>query len=243
MHVPSASELLDVWEIGQTLQPVQRALTLLMAARPDVSHQALAEMPIGRRDAELLSLREQLFGSLIVALACCPQCGEHCELTLQAGDVRPTPPQQCVIDVETDGYVVRARPANSLDLMAAETESHPAARERAIIAGCTLEARHGRAPVSAEALPRAVAEAMARAMSEADPQADVHVAMTCPACGHHWQAEFDVAAFLWREIDAWAKRSLDEVHTLASAYGWSQGEILSMSASRRRRYVSMIAQA
>jgi hypothetical protein len=68
------------------------------------------------------------------------------------------------------------------------------------------------------------------------------MAMDCPACGHQWRALFDVAAFLWREIDAWAKRSLNEVHALASAYGWSQRDILSMSASRRRRYVSMIAQ-
>jgi hypothetical protein len=36
---------------------------------------------------------------------------------------------------------------------------------------------------------------------------------------------------------------LEEVHTLASAYGWAQSEILSMSASRRRRYMSMIAEA
>jgi hypothetical protein len=54
---------------------------------------------------------------------------------------------------------------------------------------------------------------------------------------------FDVAEFLWREIDAWAKRVLEEVHTLASAYGWAQGEILSLSAARRRRYVSMVVEA
>ena len=43
-------------------------------------------------------------------------------------------------------------------------------------------------------------------------------------------------------LDAWAKRVLEEVHTLASAYGWAQSEILSMSAARRRRYVAMVVE-
>jgi hypothetical protein len=235
-------ELLDVWEAGQTLSPVQRALALLTAALPDVSDQALADMPIGRRDAELLSLREHLFGSLIVALADCPNCSERCELTFEAEDIRMTHPFESLFEIQADGYSVRARPANSLDLMAVHTMDPAAPKERAIIANCTIEARHGDSLVGPDELPDAVAEAVAHAMSEADPQADVRMAMDCPACGHQWRALFDVAAFLWREIDAWAKRSLNEVHAVASAYGWSQRDILSMSASRRRRYVSMIAQ-
>jgi hypothetical protein len=35
---------------------------------------------------------------------------------------------------------------------------------------------------------------------------------------------------------------LEEVHILASAYGWAQSEILSMSAARRRRYVAMVVE-
>ena len=38
--------------------------------------------------------------------------------------------------------------------------------------------------------------------------------MACPACGHGWQARFDVVSFLWSEIDAWAGRMLRDVHTL-----------------------------
>ena len=43
-----------------------------------------------------------------------------------------------------------------------------------------------------------------------------------------------------QEIHAWAKRTLREVHTLASAYGWSEREILSMSAVRRALYLEMV---
>jgi hypothetical protein len=46
--------------------------------------------------------------------------------------------------------------------------------------------------------------------------------------------------FFWSEISAEARRLLLEVHNLASAYGWSESDILSMSALRRRYYLEMI---
>jgi hypothetical protein len=240
---PSATELLHVWEAGQALSSVQRALALLMMALPNMSHQAAAEMSIGRRDAQLLSLREQLFGPDIVALARCPGCQERFELSLNAEDIRVEQPRDGLFDVHMDGYAVRARAANSLDVMDAESVSDATVQERVMIAGCTIEARHGDRVVPAHELPDAVVEAIAERMSEADPQADVNVALQCPVCGHEWNAMFDVTAFLWREIDVWAKRLLDEVHALAYAYGWSEADILAMSAPRRRRYLSMIEQS
>ena len=241
--VPSAAELLDIWEAGQLLPPVERALALLTAARPAASRRDLAEMSIGRRDADLLSLREGLFGSPIAALAQCPGCGERFELGFTVGSIRVAEPGDASFLVQSGDYAVRARSANSADLMDVEAMDGTAARERAVIARCTVEARCGARQVGADELPDTVAEAIAEAMSVADPQADVEMAMICPGCGRQWRAVFDVAEFLWREIDAWAKRVLEEVHALASAYGWAQNEILSMSASRRRRYMSMIAES
>jgi hypothetical protein len=219
---------------------VQRALALLTAARPETSPGALAEMTIGRRDAGLLALRERLFGPRIVALARCPGCAEPVEVTFAVADIAVTPPADAAVLVERDGYTVRVRPATSADLPDVPAGDDPAALARDLVARCTVEARRGAAAVTADELPGPVAEAVAEAMVAADPQAEVQVATVCPACGHRWSALFDVAAFLWREIEAWARRTLDEVHALASAYGWSEREILAMSASRRRRYVAMV---
>jgi hypothetical protein len=77
-------------------------------------------------------------------------------------------------------------------------------------------------------------------MAEADPQANVQLAITCPVCSKHWQAGFDIVSFFWNEIDAWAHRLLQEVHTLASAYGWREADILAMSPWRRQCYLAMI---
>lgn len=240
---PSAAELLDVWEVGQTLPPVQRALALLAAGRPHATPRDLAAMPIGRRDGELLALREGLFGSVIVALAQCPGCDDRFELSFTVGSIRVAPPDDGTVLVESGEYAVRARPASSADLMEVQALSDMVARERALIARCTVEARRGSRRIEADELPAVVAEAVADAMNAADPQAEVQMAMVCPVCGQAWRAMFDVGEFLWREIDAWARRVLEEVHTLASAYGWAQSAILSMSATRRRRYVSMVVEA
>ena len=76
-------------------------------------------------------------------------------------------------------------------------------------------------------------------MAEADPQADVQLALVCPACGHTWQATFEIVSFLWAELSAWAERTLADVHALASTYGWREADILAMSARRRQRYLEL----
>jgi hypothetical protein len=41
-------------------------------------------------------------------------------------------------------------------------------------------------------------------------------------------------------VEAAAKRLLGEIHNLASAYGWSEDAILSLSNSRRALYLQMV---
>jgi hypothetical protein len=50
---------------------------------------------------------------------------------------------------------------------------------------------------------------------------------------------FDVVSYLWGEIEDWAERLLRDVHSLAAAYGWSERDIVGMSALRRRLYLEL----
>jgi hypothetical protein len=72
--------------------------------------------------------------------------------------------------------------------------------------------------------------------------ADIHFAARCQSCGHRWEPAFDIGAFLWSELDVWARRLLHEVHLLASVYGWWEGDILRLSPLRRRSYLQMVGQ-
>ena len=94
--------------------------------------------------------------------------------------------------------------------------------------------------IDAAALPHDVVEAVGTAMALADPQAEVRIALTCPSCSHQWSSLFDILSFLWGEIEDWARRLMAEVHVLASAYGWSEREIVALSPRRRRMYLEMV---
>ncbi len=82
------AELLEAWERGRGASPVDRALMLLAHACAERSWDGLAALPIGERDAWLLTLREWTFGPSMSSVAACPACGARVELSFTVGDVR-----------------------------------------------------------------------------------------------------------------------------------------------------------
>ena len=94
--------------------------------------------------------------------------------------------------------------------------------------------------IPAHELPDDLLAALADEMSARDPQAEVLLDLTCPACGSRWQALFDIAAFFWTELAAEAKRLLREVDALARAYGWREADILALSPQRRQAYLELV---
>lgn len=244
----SASELLDAWERGAPLRPVERALALLASARPDLPPATLAEITLGRRDDQLLSLREATFGSRMTALASCPGCEEELELDFEVSDIRPRTSTAddagipAVLSVEAGEYDVRCRLPTSADLAAVATTSDAQGRgdaRRALLDRIVLDVRRNGAPVAG--LPVDLEPALVGAMLDADPAADIAVALCCPDCGEEWEAWIDVAAYLWAEVEAGARRLAAEVHVLASAYGWREPDILALTPWRRRLYMDMVA--
>ena len=89
MRPLSTQDLLAAWEVGCT-EPgaVERALALLAVACPEVPREALAQLTIGDRARLLLALRDSAFGSRLIGLADCPQCGERLELEFDVAYAR-----------------------------------------------------------------------------------------------------------------------------------------------------------
>jgi hypothetical protein len=77
-------------------------------------------------------------------------------------------------------------------------------------------------------------------LAECDPWAESLLELTCPECRHEWTVLLDVAVFLWTQIRTRAQRLLRDVHTLASAYGWREADILTMSSRRREAYLELV---
>jgi hypothetical protein len=241
MRALSAPELLNVWEQGLAQPPIQRALTLLAAACSETPA-VLANLSVGERDGRLLTLREWAFGSQLVSLANCPNCGERLEWTFNAADLRAARLGDSgeTLAVKIDRYHVNFRLPNSLDLAAVAGFSDVESARGALLERCISNAECDGQQISAEALPPQITETVVEQMSQADTQADIELDLTCPGCDHRWQALFDIESFFWSEINAWAQRILTEIHTLATAYGWREMDILNMSPSRRQVYLSFI---
>ena len=227
----SSAGVLHAWETGAGLHPLDRALSVLATGHPEVDRAALASLTVGQRDGMLIALRRGTFGDALSGFAECGACGERLEFALSARDFPPAA-EVSEGEVDLDGARVRFRLPTSLALAAAAREGSEEAARRRILERCAgLDAAS-----AGEATGRAIAEEMATI----DAAADVSLRLECPACGHAWEVVFDVESFFFSEISARARRLLAEVHTLASAYGWAEADILGMSHARRQAYLDMV---
>jgi len=225
------AELLRAFD-GPEPAPVARALALLAQAT-GLPEEELARWSVGRRDANLLHLRAQLLGPSLQALAPCPACGEVAEVAFPfdavlSGPAEPEPPAL----LNVGGLQLRLRLPTSEDQLA--------------LAACidADTARHlllHRCVEGASSFDQGLTQAVADAMAQADPDADIQLVLDCPACGHRWSQILDVPAFVLAETRALAQRLLQEVHLLASAYGWSERDILALSPWRRQAYLGLVA--
>ncbi len=240
----SATEILKIWEVGQSQLPAERALALLAVCCPKATRGELEQMNIGKRDALLLAFRERLFGPHFSGLARCPECNSDLEIGFHAAEVRTavSPEPTGPFEFTFGDFDFTCRLPNSADLIAVIRQVKSSAVSAALFDRCLLEKRHQGREVASNSLPAAVVEAIVNEMARRDPQADIRFALSCPDCAHQWEAIFDIVSFAWNEISAWAGRLMRQVHTLALAYGWREIDILTMSSWRRQAYLEMLGE-
>jgi hypothetical protein len=235
MRALSSSDFVDLWERGIRLHPVDRGLLVLSAAFPDVPCERMADWPLGRRNGALARLGLSCFGPNPGAWTSCAQCGEKLEVdvdfrNLANGAIEngsgPAEP------ITVKGRSFRLPTSRDLALVARETDARSAAVRLAET--CALEAGDTSA-WSDEDL-----EEVGEGMALADPMAEVAFRFGCPECGNEGNADLDLVGFIWEEIEARARRLIFEIHRLASAYGWSESEILGLSEDRRACYLDMV---
>ncbi|HTT63300.1 MAG TPA: hypothetical protein VMG35_15705 [Bryobacteraceae bacterium] len=230
MPALSNSELLRLWEAGYGLHPLDQSLLALRAALPGATYDALADWPLGRRNRALAELYAASFGSSLRGWVSCAECRERLEFEMDLG--------ACAATLQSEeSIVVRGRAfrlPTTRDLARAAQEADPRAGVARLIEGCRLDAE------TSENLQEADLEDVEQQMARADPLAEISLDLSCSACGHGWSETLDLALFLWAQIQARAKRLIREVHTLASAYRWSEEHILSMSEARRAAYLELV---
>lgn len=247
----SSAAMLDAWEVGAQVAPIARGSVLLAVSgqaqqswsqRPPVGGQGDHGYSVGRADALLLTLRGATFGPTLAAVTDCPRCREALEFDTTVADLLLSPRDGSLEDTLWSGAdtVVRYRLPTHADLQAVADLPDEQTAAAALFAACVLSAEAEGRPVRADELPPEVVEAVSADMGVHDPQAELTLAFSCPACSHTWVASFDIGDYLWNEVAAQARTLLAEIHVLAGAYGWCEGDILSLSPARRRAYLELV---
>lgn len=243
MNALSTNDILLIWDRGQDLGSIDRALAILSVAAPTLTYAELLALPIGERDRRLLQLRKQTYGAVAHGFADCPACNEGMEFDLPLEELlgqEAATEDAAGIPFRHNNLSMKLRRISSGDLaaMLSSTAQHEA--RRTALRSCIIEFDPVQASNSYDELPDELFISLERRLAAADPFAELLFDMACPVCGHIWAAVFDIASFFWTELAAHATRLLQEVHQLARAYGWREAEIIALSARRRSFYLDLV---
>ena len=238
MRALSNADFLTLWENGRALHPLDQGLLIIHTALPEIESESVADWPVGRRNRALAELHCRYFGNALFGWTSCPRCGETLEFNMDgrplAEQRQPEQPEPITIR----GQSFRVPTSRDLALVAAESDAgldSLTAAMRLLSACCVGESEEIERTWSEQELDEA-----GERMAAADPLAEIVIHFQCPVCEGSSEENLDLPAFLWTELEALARRLALEIHTLASAYGWSESEILSLRDARRRLYLEMV---
>jgi hypothetical protein len=240
----SSPEILWIWEQGSGLSPAERAALLLSCALSErhspLAPERLAQVSLAERDFALAKLRQQTFGDRLPCMADCPDCAERLEFEvgiseLWQGSPREAPPDEWV----DDEYRVQLRLPTCGDMADAAGCPDVESAARLITARAIVAVERAGRAVAVADLPEQVKLRVERHLEASAPGLATTLDLKCVACGTRWQLGFDIAVHLWSDICGQAQRLLRQVAQLASLFGWSESDILAMSAGRRQAYLTL----
>lgn len=192
--------------------------------------------PVGERTAalvRLVALTEERDEISLSARCMAAACGESFEfelsLRLLPGGAAHADPLHVQLDA---GRALTLRRPTGEDLRRWR-DAPPASRAEA------LRVMLDSLVVAGEARPDDEA-AVSASIAAADPLVDFTVACHCPACGAPNEVSVDLEALALTRLVGRQRALLQEVHRLASHYGWTESEVLAVPPSRRARYLAFI---
>ena len=200
------------------------------------------ELTAPDRDRLLAAIYTRTYGKSVESAAVCTVCSSPYDITFSLDDLRAAVDRNAQPSEAWSFADGTFRMANGfrfrLPVARDEIEvSHfpPEEAVRELAARCLLESPAHTSPAAEDRL-----NTLETAMEEIAPVFDLDIDTTCPECGSRQLVRFDLQFYLLRAIEQDRAQMFREIHRIASAYGWSLKEILSMGCSERRRLVQLI---
>jgi hypothetical protein len=231
----SNSDIIRFWELAKDSHPLDRALLAIAIASDNNDYDSLAKLNIGQRDILLFNLYQSTFGTTLNGITNCPECNTELQFEMHTTDIL----KHSYSDIDNGQFTLQLssekeltlRLPNSYDL--AQAINNPAANPvHLIIDACVADPN----PQITEDDVQEISDAI----EQRDPYVNITLDFSCSTCGFHWQSILDILEFLWSEVVVTAKQLLNEVHLIASHYGWSEQEILALRTTRRKHYIDLI---
>jgi hypothetical protein len=240
----SAQDQIEFLDRDPGTTPSARLVTAVLAKCSGMAEEDAARLTVGEREALLLQLRSLTFGDRMSCVMRCPraECGERMDLDLRVSEliVESHPEAPGIHEAVVDDWRVKFRVPDGADQEAVSRMAY-CDEQRAVetlLRRCVQSVERDGQRWSE--IPAALAERISETMAELDPQAEIALDATCPACGKGFRTILDTATFFFAEIASHARVLLGEVHVLASVYHWSEAAILAMAEGRRRHYLDLV---
>jgi hypothetical protein len=190
-------------------------------APPTRGSTAWDDLPYVDVDAALLGLRRFLAGDRLIAEVQCRGCAAWGDLAFSI---------EAYFEAHKPRSTRHAPDAPTVaDVVAAVNEHGPGPAASAALEASYRQRHSGRGGRRDRAR-----------LEDVAPLLSGPVDGVCPSCGAAVSAWFDPGAFVIAELRPRAAALFDEVHRLASAYGWTEDSILSLPATRRTLYAGLI---
>jgi len=241
-----ADQLMALIDAGTGRSDVDRAQLMLAWGYPDRDWSHLANLAVGARDHLLFKMRQELFGNSAKLSCRCPKCDANYEFDIEIDEILSVDSKDASrhneIEVAKGGQTIVFRPVSARDLAAlpAGLDVQKAMR---FLAQCTILSVQPESETSvsgAEHLDPELVDIIAESLGEFDPLSVAAFGLTCSDCQQEWRAFFDPVQLLWRELEAENAATLDEVHLLATHYGWREADIVAIPQARRKAYAGKL---
>lgn len=231
VHSVKLREMLGSDELalgGVDTRSAVRLLDSLLEAAPC----SAGEMSASDRDGLLAALHRTLWGDHIVSSLECIACGEMFDLSFDLSAL-----QRKLFD---EAEPARVDALRSLADSAGSRYTLPGAEdeERAAQLGLASGCAQLRASIAGKEME---AQDLNERLEALAPLLDVDLDTRCAECGHAQLARFDIQSFVLQRLLDERENVLSEVHAMASSYGWSLQEIVSLPRSMRRSLVQRLS--
>lgn len=210
----------------------------LLVAESDADLQPCqaVDLTVADRDVLLAAVYERTYGSMIESTLECSSCSASFVLDFSLPDLVAKVYQareQVGVSRQADGTYLLPNGCcfrlptarDEMDVLGMSiAEVDKALLSRCLIEGDVQTHRH----------------AVEQAMEQLAPAVDLDLDACCPECDALQAIRFNLQSYLLEALLQDRARLAREVHRLATAYGWSLNEILSLTRMQRRTHVKLI---